>query len=348
MNIVYTFDDGYSTITAVSMLSLLENNKEEKIVNIYIVDCGISIENRNKFIKMANRFGRKIVFVNAKDMEKRIPIKLELSYWSFVCYVRLFFSDLLPHLDKVMHIDCDTLVLGRIGEIYNVNLKENLCAGCYDCVPTTKYMAGFSEKMKYFSNGFLIFDLKRMRDENIQEKFIKYIVEKNGILPHLDQDVVNAVLKDKILTLPPEYNFMTYSALFGKKTVEFFNSDEPYYTVSQMNKAVSNPIVIHLVGYRFVSRPWGQPCYHPYNKEWIKYYDVVDIEFQDGRKLLKKRKKKYGLLREIVCVIWNLGYKIPFIRNMEFLQEKKRVQKKCSLYLQMIKSKPVLRKVNSI
>lgn len=330
MNVVYTFDDGYSEIAAVSLLSLLENNREEKHLDLYIVDCGISEKNKQYINELLDRFGRSIMYIEAKNMEYKIPIKLDVSFWSFVCYVRLFFAELLPDIEKVMHIDCDTIVSGSLSNIYYTDLKGNLCAACYDCIPSPKFVAGFSNNTKYFSNGLLIFDLKAMRENKIQDQFVEYIVNKRGDLPHLDQDVVNAVLKDKIYVIPPEYNLMTYTALFGGQTCELFESDEPYYSKGEVIKAVNNPIMIHLVGYKYVSRPWGQPCYHPYNKEWIDYYKRIG--FDGTHKLLNKKKKKYGFVREIVCWIWNLGYKVPFIRNIEFKHEKKKMQKRREMY----------------
>lgn len=325
MNIVYTFDDDYSEITAVSMLSLLENNKDEKEINLFIIDCGIKEHNKTRIETLAKRFNRTIKFIEAKNMENKIPIKLDVSFWSFVCYVRLFFAELLPDIDKIMHIDCDTIVRGKLGDIYNIKLGENLCAACYDCIPSPKFTAGFVKESGYFSNGILIFDLKSMREENIQEKFVQYIVTKKGDLPHLDQDVVNAVMANRILALPAEYNLMTYTALFKEKMCKVFEPIEPYYSVQEIKKAIENPIMVHFVGYRFVSRPWLQPCYHPYNEEWINYYQR--IAFDDKQNILDKKTKKYGAIREIVCILWNYGYKLRFIRNVEFLMEKKRIKK---------------------
>lgn len=337
MNVVYTFDNGYSVVTAVSMVSLLENNKNVKNLKIYIVDCGISDINKKRFTVLANKYGRALDFVDGKNFESRIPIKLDLGYWSFVCYVRLFFCELFPELEKVMHVDCDTLILKSLEDAYNLDIGENLCAGCYDCVPTPKYSAVFSEDCAYYSNGFLIFDLDKMRKDNVQEKFVDYIVKRKGELPHLDQDVVNAVLKDKIYTLPPEYNVMTQICLFKEKEVSFFEESEPYYKAYELVEACANPVIIHFVGFRFVSRPWNQPCYHPYNFAWIEYYKMINGLFGDNGKILEKKKKKYGIFREIACFTWNLGYKIPRVRELEIFFERKKVKNKCKLYKNAVK-----------
>lgn len=329
MNIVYTFDDGYVEITAVSILSLLKSNESVDEINIIIVDCGISDENKEHLKKLVADFKRKIVFVDGKGMESKIPIKLDLLYWSFVCYVRLFFSELLPNYDRVLHVDCDTIVEGNLENIYNLQLDDGkLSAAAYDCLPTSKYAAGMEADEEYYSSGIILFDLKSMRKDNTQQKFVDYIVEKEGKLPHLDQDVFNVVLKGKIQTLPPQYNLMTQNLLFGKNSCKFFSKGEPYYSVEEMTLALKEPVLYHLVGYKYVSKPWAQPCYHPMNKLWLKYFSC--LKFESNKDIISYKLKKYGLFREVVCYLWNVCYKIPAFRTVEFLVEKNNVRRRCA------------------
>lgn len=328
MNIVYTFDEGYARIASVSILSLLESNIEASELNIIIVDCGLSEKSISQLTSLTNSFNRSIKFVNGKNMENKIPIELELSYWSFVCYVRLFFPELLSQYDRVLHIDCDTLIKGSLEDVYKVNLNSNIiCAACYDCLPTAKYQSGMSKEDAYFSSGIILFDLNAMREEDIQQKFIDYIVDQKGKLPHLDQDVLNVVLKDRIALLPANYNLMTQNVVFKESSCDFF-VEEPYYTKSEIKQALEDPIMIHLVGYKYVSKPWSQPCYNPFNKDWISYYKK--LSFDDGE-LLKYKPKKFGILREIVCWFWNIGLHIPLIKDIEFHFEKKRIRNKCDI-----------------
>lgn len=318
MNIVYTFDDSYFVIAAVSISSLLENNKEVGELKLFIVDCGIREENRRHLLKIVKRYDRKLFFLNSIDISRKIPIQLDTAFWSDVCYVRLFFAELMPHINKVIHIDCDTLVLGNIENVYNMDMNGMVCSACYDCIPSPKYAAGFSKKTEYYSNGFLIFDLLKIRENNIQQQFIDYIISKHGKLPHLDQDVINAVLKNKINLLPQKYNVMTITVMFGDRCCEMFSKEEKYYSPEEVKDAVKNPMVLHFVGYRFVNRPWKQPCYHPYNSEWLNFYHKVD--FCNKENLLKNEQR--NVLKKLICLIWNIGYKIPTIKSWEFEIEK--------------------------
>ena len=122
---------------------------------------------------------------------------------------------------------------------------------------------------------------------------------------------------------------MTQNAVFGSKSCEFYEKLEPYYSKSDMEKGIQNPAVIHFVGFRYVGKPWSQPCYHPYNDQWLYYYDLISNSFDPKCNTIKKKKKKYGLFREIICYMWNNLGKLDVIRNLEFIIEKKHVRNKC-------------------
>ena len=328
MDVVYTFDNGYTDITMVSLISLLENNIGVEKLVIHVIDCGIDEKNQNRLKKLCDEFSRELFFHKGLDVKSRIPIELDKGYWSLVCYVRLFFADMLPDLDKVLHIDCDTIVCGNLQKLYDTELGANICAACYDCLPSPKYLAGFVKTDQYFSNGVLLFDLKKIREENIEEQFVQYIVNRKGILPHLDQDVISAVLQNKTVLLPPQYNLMTVTLFLEDKNEELFKNHGPFYSQDEIDKAIKEPMILHLVGYKYYSRPWDQPCYHPYNKVWLDYYNR--IEGTDIRSLHKK-KRKYGILNYIVCWVWNIGGKIKLINSLEKAIELRRFWKKCKV-----------------
>ena len=314
MNVVYTFDDGYTMITMVSLVSFLESNREVEEVNLFIVDCGISESNKGLLESISRFFGRSITFRKAIDLKERIPIGLNAAYWSTVCYVRLFFADMFPELDRIMHIDCDTVVRGNLSEIYEVEMRGRVCAACYDCVAASKRKIGIPNPKPYISNGLLVFDLKGLREQRIEEEFVKYIVEKEGNLPHLDQDVISAVIGERTIILPPKYNLMSITVAYGELCGAFFDENDPYYKKEELKEAASNPIVVHYVGNRFMGRPWVRPCFHPFNDEWRKHYkkvgQITGVEDLAGI-------KRWKFIRALAGFIWNIGHKIGFIRRLE-------------------------------
>ena len=60
MNIVYSSDDNYARHIASSMVSLLENNIQEKKISFYILNVGLSADNIEKLSMVAQKYNRKI------------------------------------------------------------------------------------------------------------------------------------------------------------------------------------------------------------------------------------------------------------------------------------------------
>lgn len=48
MNIIYASNDNYAQYLGISMLSLMENNRDMEEIVIYVLDQGIGPENKNK------------------------------------------------------------------------------------------------------------------------------------------------------------------------------------------------------------------------------------------------------------------------------------------------------------
>lgn len=321
MNIIYTFDDGYAEITGVSLISLFENNLDIEKINIYVIDFGILDISKQKLINIVSKYKRSIYFIKAIDLKKRIPIETINYGWSPVCYIRLFYAEMLPdNLDRVIHIDCDTIITSSLKAVFEYDLNDFFCAACYDCTPRPKRQANLEKTIKYISNGLILIDLEKWRNNHIGDQFVDFILKKNGKLPHLDQDVLNAVLKNKIAILPAEFNIMPVTFMYKTINCDLFLG-EPYYSKEEIEKALEHPVMIHFTGSRYTRRPWQQPCMHKYNDEWIKYYKKADYSVNEN--LLKQDKRAIVILKCIYAKLWIAACKFMPLRKARFYMDRK-------------------------
>lgn len=317
MNIVYTFDNGFVKPTCVSIISLLENNKEVAEINLYVIDCGISKENLEEIQKLVSRYNRKLTIIPAIDVRKEIPVEMNTYYWSLVCYVRLFFCKIFPKsVDKVLHIDCDTLILSNIQGLYDTDISNAYGAATLDCSPKSARSLG--EKKPFYNAGVILYNLKKIREDKYLDKFIDYIVEKNGELPYMDQEVFNIVCSPNVVTLPAKYNVMSMMFVYRDMMCKLFSTEENYYSPKEIKEALKAPAILHMTGNRYLQRPWKPICNHPFNKLWLKYYEQIDGSTYNEPKITVKMVNKNILER-----IWLLGTKIPGIKNILFSIEKK-------------------------
>ena len=60
MNIVYSSSDSYAELCGISIVSLFENNKSCDEINVYVIDNGISNQNKEKLLSTAKHYSRNI------------------------------------------------------------------------------------------------------------------------------------------------------------------------------------------------------------------------------------------------------------------------------------------------
>ena len=85
MNIIYASNDNYAQYLGISMLSLMENNRDMEEIVIYVLDQGIGPENKNKLQKVIRQYDRKMVYIDIAEFEKMIPF-----YFVEAVFMQLF------------------------------------------------------------------------------------------------------------------------------------------------------------------------------------------------------------------------------------------------------------------
>lgn len=260
-NLCYATDDNYIVQATVSITSLLENNPKHRF-SIYILDNNISQENRCVLTKHVQKYGQEIVFCNV-DVKLNSLTKVNVNsygdYGSYAAYARLFIGDLLPpEIDRVLYIDCDTVVNGDIEELYECDLAGKTLGAVRD-ITSSKYLAsiGLNPNNLYFNTGVLLIDLIKWKQNNYLEKIIKHIISIRNQYPTVDQDLINIVVSNDIHTLHPRYNHIVPINTLGCQHLCYLldKSEETYYKKEISCEAMLNPLIIHFTFF-FTGRPW--------------------------------------------------------------------------------------------
>ena len=282
LNIVYASDNNYSPFLLISLNSLLENNKKDfNKINIYILDDGINEKNKIKILKLSQKYSCEITFIETKKLDEMNfniqGIERNFNEASLTAYSRLFMSTLLPkNIDKVLYMDCDSLIVDSYKNLWNLDISNYYCAGVLDGINTAvKKKLGFDKNDSYINSGFLIVNLKKWREENVEEKFIKYMSENQHKYYQHDQGVLNNVFKNNILIIDPKYNLQIYFQTLPYDLARKFTCMETeYYTKEIVDNARENPVFLHFCGPNY-DRPWYNK-YHPYAEMFKKYTEKVN------------------------------------------------------------------------
>lgn len=285
LNVVFASDDNYVPFLSIAIFSLLKNNANDfDEISIFVLDDDISDENKTKVSNLFKDYDCSISFIETKKLDEMdfnvLGLERNLNKSSLTTYARLFMSTLLPeNIDKVLYLDCDALIVDSYKELWNLNISDYYCAGVLDGINTAvKEKLGFKKEENYINAGFLLVNLKKWREENVEEKFIKFMVENQHRFYQHDQGVINNVFKNNILIVEPKYNLQIYFQTLPYDLARKFTCmTAEYYTKEIVDNSRENPVFLHFCGPNY-DRPWYNKD-HPYAEMFKKYAEEVDCRY---------------------------------------------------------------------
>lgn len=288
-NVCFAADDNYSSYLDIVLISLFENNTFDKI-NVFILDSGISDDNIDIIQNTCSKYSGNVSFINVENIEDKFDISLNKmkvkGKFSLATYSRLFLVSLLPEdVEKVLYLDCDALVLGSFEPIWNIDLSNYLAGGvlALNGNDDVKKAIDLDSSDKYINAGMLLVNLKKWREENVEEDLLNELVRLNnkGIHFGMDQGVINSVLKGQIYILNPEFNLEGSLHNTGYDITMKLHNDvqQGYYDKPTLDNAIKNPVFQHFcVGPgEFYNRPWLNP-HHENRKEYENYFNKSSLK----------------------------------------------------------------------
>lgn len=272
LNVAYSFDDRYAQHAAVSILSLLENNKGFGHIIIHIITNSLDKKNTLRIEEIASRYNREIRYHELDVITQRMEIRTSFNRSS---YGRIFL-DSLTDIDKMVYVDSDTVINGSLEELVTLDMNNTLVAGVQDTVnPYYVLNIGLDNSHRYINaGGIIVLNLKLWREMGVTNKCIDFINSFNGNPPHNDQGTINAVCAGHIKILPANYNVMPPLFKFTSKQIISLFKMKQYYPQNEMENAVNYPIVIHYTD-EFFNRPWFKNCTHPLKGLYQHYLSMT-------------------------------------------------------------------------
>lgn len=275
MNIVYSSDENYVQHLCVSMVSLFENNYDVKEMSVYVVSNDISEESKKKLSIAAKRYERELTFIEFEPYKKKLILDMEWNI-SISSYARLFLAEMLPEwCNRVIYIDCDTIVCNSLNSLYSLDMQGASVAGVNDLIlGICKEKVGLKSSQKYINAGILLIDLEKWRKEKITETFLDFVNTYKGKVTHHDQGTINGTLSDTCMLLEPKYNVMTpfYTQKYNRM-LKFYHINN-YYSEEEVKSAKENPTIIHFTPGN-VGRVWEYGCTHPKRDRYRQYLEMT-------------------------------------------------------------------------
>jgi lipopolysaccharide biosynthesis glycosyltransferase len=233
-------DINYKYIILVSMYSLLINCKKSKTFIIFHILCSPDFNESSTIIfkSLMAKFYRnlQIIFYN---MGHNFDNRKNLRY-SEAAYYRLI-TAVFIHSDRIMHLDCDTLIFSDLAEVYNLDFNDNYVLGIYDYISRGIDYLGIKSNI-YINSGVILLNLKKIREDRKIVNILN-MTQSNIKLYNVDQTVINFIFYPKIGRIPSKY------VIFNFEDIDDINIYLKYLrtkiSIKEIEESLKNPVIIH-------------------------------------------------------------------------------------------------------
>ncbi len=272
MHVVYASDRNYAAILGVSLLSLLSNNKGMEI-HVHILDGGIDEEDRKKLENVCAAFGASFHRIPAENISRELEMKVACDRGSMAQFARIFIGRHLPEdVNRVLYLDCDTLIRKPLDKLWNLDLKGMTAAALADAFSVYyRKNIGLAPEDRMFNSGVLLIDMKKWRERKVEDRILAFIREKHGFIEKGDQGALNAVLSRECRFFSPVYNAVTIFFDFSYREMLYYRKPPEYYPERLVRKAAEDPAIVHYTLSFLSRRPWMAGSAHPWRPEWRQY-----------------------------------------------------------------------------
>ncbi|MBQ7216376.1 MAG: glycosyltransferase family 8 protein [Synergistaceae bacterium] len=200
------------------MTSIFENTKSKVIVHI-LHDDTLTDENRQKFIRTAEKYSQGLELHDVSERAKHFGSKVinASKKWTIGAMYRLFIPEVMPDVKNVIYFDCDILVNMDIAELWALNDGKKTLYGAVDLPGDKLNTSFFQEKMRillngsrpenYINSGVLVMNLDSIRQRgNLFTLATDWIAARGGLALAPDQDALNAVFHGDIQLIDSRFN----------------------------------------------------------------------------------------------------------------------------------------------
>lgn len=207
-------DAHYVKPMATMLHSLFANVGPGRAVIAHVLDGGIAGSDKSLIEASCGGGPGSIRWLPAtKNQFEGVPLWGRMSAST---YYKLVLAELLPpDLPRVIWLDCDLLVLGDVGRLWDESLAGQHALAAQDSivprVSSRSGVAGWRElglpsDAPYFNAGVMSIDLALWRRDGIGGRALEYVRRHGDGVVFWDQEGLNAVLAGRWGTLDPRWN----------------------------------------------------------------------------------------------------------------------------------------------
>lgn len=285
--VVCATDDAYVMPLATMLYSAGENLRVGSRMLVFILDGGVSAENKAKLRESLVDFPLELCWISFNaEILQQFAVSHHVSH---TAYYRLLLSEVLPQtVSKVVYLDCDLLIRGDLKEIWDLDLGDHTLMAVPDIAcpfvdarlgmpnfrRASPYLAslrpienypdlGISGSAMYFNSGVMLIDIERWRKRQITQQLLTCLRDNQAYIWCWDQYALNVVLSQQWAPLPLQWNL-------GSHAFEYPGSRCSPVERDAFEQMLGDPRVIH---FTTEWKPWHYGIRHPYREQFFATLD---------------------------------------------------------------------------
>ena len=264
MNIVISCNDNYIVPARILIDSIAVYNRD---VALWFVYRTVTENNLGVLNRQANEYGWKFYPVKIRDRFRSIAAELPCHmHFSEEMYYRLFLPWLLPDCDRVLYLDCDILVRGKLSELYASDLGHCFAGAAHDVNKEIRRESIVRLRLQgdYFNSGMQLLQLERIRKTMSEEELLSHIdaIAREFPLIYPDQDIFNKLYEGKIKEIQNKYNYGAITSIIHKL---------------KNPKELQSAVIVHFTS---SNKPWKNEYCLFYLREYWSYLQRYMTEEQ--------------------------------------------------------------------
>lgn len=231
ISVVFVIDTNFIQPLEVTLTSIVVHATPTDMLDFHIVMFNpISAEQESRFIDLTNPHKLTVYNFDSTKLEPFTEaFAISERKLAITTMGRLWLPYMLNHLDRVIYLDADIIVLKSLKSLYEID-ADTYFSGVHDRGTPDRHFQdyiglGKLSKSSYINAGVLVMNLKLMRDENYLRDKTSQIVKILQVAPCHDQDVINILYQRRIKLVDMKYNTFAYEQITDDTVIVHFLGD---------------------------------------------------------------------------------------------------------------------------
>lgn len=258
-HIAFCVDNHYFRSMGATMTSIIDNNPGVHFT-FHVLAFAVSDSHRERLQQLEKKFNvsTRLHIIDPAIFQKFTHF-IEFSYYSLSIFSRLVIPTLLQGVtDKVLYLDADILCVGRVDELMQMDISNDIAIVVPDAEETTRRRCAALQLRhpRYFNGGVMYMNVDNWIRNNITDEAMQALLQLGKKLRFNDQDALNIVLDGRARFVDKKWNYI-YDLI---------------YDLDRNNRRmrpVDDAVFIHFAG---AVKPWADWSGHDSRALFVKYH----------------------------------------------------------------------------